>query len=371
MTDAGFDRPAGPGFTMLAPRSAIRDPGLMLEIDGSFGEGGGQLLRNAVALSAITATPIRVTNIRAGRAKPGLAPQHLTAVRAVAALCGARVGGLELRSQRLDFVPGPLRAGDFEFDVGTAGAVTLVLQALLPALLSAPAPASVVVRGGTDVPAAPPLDYFSRVLLRLLRGMGASVALEERRRGYYPRGGGEVRVATRPGPLGALRAETPGRLEALGGVAHVAHLPAHIPERMVRAAQARLKDCGAVPFIETRVLEDAEALGQGGALVLWAETEGGLLGAARVAERGVPAERLGEEAGRELASDLEAGVTLDVHGADQVLIYLALADRPSLFTVRHWSRHAATTAWLIGRFLPARFSIAEEKDRLRVEVVPR
>jgi RNA 3'-terminal phosphate cyclase len=140
---------------------------------------------------------------------------------------------------------------------------------------------------------------------------------------------------------------------------------------MRRAAQARLGGCGVAPGIEVRVLGEAEAFGQGGAVVLWAETGSGVLGAARVAERGVPAERLGEEAALELASDLAAGVTLDVHAADQVLIYLALADGPSLFTVRRWSGHAATTAWLIGRFLPARFSVMEEAGRFRVEVVPR
>lgn len=340
---------------------------MALEIDGSEGEGGGQLLRTAVALSAITGTAIRVANIRARRAKPGLAPQHATAVRAVAGLCGAEVRGLEPRSREIDFVPGPLRPGAFEFDVGTAGAVTLVLQALLPALLLAPGPVSVLLRGGTEVRAAPPLDYFSRVLLRLLRAMGAKVALEERRRGYFPRGGGEVRVVTHPARLKALRAAAPGALQALRGIAHVAHLPAHIPERMREAALARVRAFGKAQ-IETRVLGDAQALGQGGAVVLWAELEAGVLGAARVAQPGVPAELLGEEAGAELAADLAAGVTLDVHAADQALLYLALAQGPSVFTARQWSSHAATTARLIGHFLPVRFSVAEEKNRVRVEV---
>ncbi|HSD60351.1 MAG TPA: RNA 3'-terminal phosphate cyclase [Burkholderiales bacterium] len=342
----------------------------MLEIDGSHGEGGGQLLRNALALAAITGTAIRVANIRARRAKPGLAPQHLTAVRAVAAVCGAAVRGLEPGSREIVFAPQPLRGGDFEFDVGTAGAATLVVQALLPALLSAPGPASVRVRGGTDVRAAPPLDYFSRVLLRLLREMGAHIVLEERRRGYYPRGGGEVSVATRPGALDALRAEAPGRLHALRGIAQVAHLPGHIPERMRRAAQSHLGGLGVEPAIEVRVLGDGEAVGQGGAVTLWAETGAGALGAGRVAERGVPAERLGEAVALELASDLAAGVSLDVHAADQVLIYLALARGGSAFTTRQWSSHAATTAWLIGRFLPARFSVAEQEGRVRVDVAP-
>jgi RNA 3'-terminal phosphate cyclase len=177
-------------------------------------------------------------------------------------------------------------------------------------------------------------------------------------------------VATHPAPLKALRAEAPGALRALHGIAHVAHLPAHIPERMREAARARLQAFGKTQ-IETRVLGDDRALGQGGAVVLWAELEAGVPGAARVAQRGLPAERLGEEAGAELAADLAAGVTLDVHAADQALVYLALADGPSVFTVRQWSSHAATTARLIGRFLPARFSVVEEGGRFRVEVEPR
>jgi len=289
----------------------------------------------------------------------------------VAAVCGAEVRGLEPGSREIVFTPQRLRGGEFDFDVGTAGAVTLVLQALLPALLSAPGPASVRVRGGTDVRAAPTLDYFSGVLLRLLRAMGAHIILEERRRGYYPRGGGEVSVVTRPAPFKALHAEAQGRLQALRGIAQVAHLPGHIPERMRRAAQPHLEGFGVTPRIDLRLLGDAEAVGQGGAVTLWAETEAGVLGAGRVAERGVPAERLGEAAAVELASDLAAGVALDVHAADQVLIYLALADGASVVTARRWSSHAATTAWLIAQFLPARFSVAEQEDRVRVEVAPR
>jgi len=180
-----------------------------------------------------------------------------------------------------------------------------------------------------------------------------------------------VMVATRPGPFKALLAEAPGRLQALRGIAQVAHLPGHIPERMRRAAQSHLGGLGVTPAIEVRVLGDAEAVGQGGAVTLWAETGAGALGAGRVAERGVPAERLGEAAALELAADLASGVALDIHAADQILIYLALADGASVFTARQWSSHAATTAWLIGRFLPAQFSVVDAKNRVRVEVAPR
>lgn len=338
----------------------------MLEIDGSRGEGGGQLLRNAVALSAITGKPARICSIRASRDRPGLAPQHFTAVKAVAAVAQADVEGLELRSTCIRFLPGPIRGGSFVFDVGTAGSAALVLQALLPVLLHAPTPATVTVHGGTDVRAAPPLDYLSHVLLPLVARMDGHAGIEVTRRGYYPRGGGEVVLQSRPARLEPLAVASPGRAVALGGAAHVAHLPEHIPERMRQAALRSLAGLPLRPSIETRVLGDGEAFGQGGAIALWAETEHSILGAGRVAERGVPAERLGAEAGRELALDLAAGAALDIHAADQVLVYCALAQGLSTFTVRTLSRHAETTLWLLSQFLPLRCDAADEGALKRV-----
>lgn len=327
----------------------------MLDIDASYGEGGGQLLRTAVALSAITGIPVRFSQIRAKRDKPGLAPQHLAAVRAVAEICGAQVEGLALRAQTLTFMPGKIRSGNFRFDIGTAGSITLLLQALLPVLISAPGPSQITVTGGTDVRAAPPLDYFSNVLLRLLRTMGVEAQLETRRRGYYPRGGGEVEIGIMPAGLKPLQIESCGALTALRGVAHVANLPAHIAERMRGAALQRLGDIGADAHIETSLLGPERAIGHGGALVLWAETRDTTLGSGRVAERGLRAEVLGESAAAELAADLACGAAVDIHAADQLLIYTALARSDSRFTVRELSSHAQTAMWLIGRFLPIRF----------------
>jgi RNA 3'-phosphate cyclase len=166
-----------------------------LEIDGAHGEGGGQLLRTAAALSVVTGRPVRIGQIRAGRDRPGLAPQHLAAVKALAALCGAQVEGLALRWLELTFVPGLVRSGEYEFDVGTAASIALVLQALLPAAIASGEAFSFAIHGGTEVRAAPPMDYLGHVLVPLLAKMGARVSIELVRRGYYPRGGGEVRVA--------------------------------------------------------------------------------------------------------------------------------------------------------------------------------
>jgi RNA 3'-phosphate cyclase len=327
----------------------------MIEIDGAYGEGGGQLVRTAVALAALTGRPLALRNVRAGRPRPGLAAQHLAAVRAVAATCDARCEGLELHAGAFSFEPRARPAGgELRADVGTAGSVTLVLQALLPVLLGARSPSRVVVTGGTDVRQAPAWDYFSEVLLRILARMGLGVRTTLVRRGYYPRGGGEVALEVEPGVPAPL--ELRAAAWRVAGEAHVAHLPLSIAERMRDAAQAAIGDAA----IAARVLGTEEARGTGGAITLWAESAGSVLGASRVAERGVRAETLGAAAGAELAADLASGASLDVHAADQVLVYLALAPGGSSFTVREVSSHARTTMWLLEQFLEARFHVGRE-----------
>lgn len=343
----------------------------MIEIDGSYGEGGGQLLRTAVALAAITGQALHIQNVRARRSHPGLAPQHLAAVKSVAALCGAEVEGLQLKSQEMVFHPARLRGGEFQFDVGTAGSITLVLQAVLPVALMGPERLVMEIRGGTEVRAAPPLDYFRHVFLPLLSLMGGRVSLHVVRRGYFPRGGGEVRVEVEPGArLRPLVLETRGALSEVRGIAHVSNLPAHITARMVRAAQEALPPVPA-PHIEQQLLAWPQAIGQGGAIVLWAHCGNGVLGSAATAQRGVPAERLGEEAGCALRAEIESGATLDVHAADQMLVYAALANGPSHFTSRTLSSHASTTMWLIEHFLPVEFGAVRTGPLWHVDCRPR
>jgi RNA 3'-phosphate cyclase len=321
-----------------------------------------------VALSAVTGTPIRVVNARVKRGNPGLAPQHLAAVRAVAEVCAAETEGLELRTVSFTFSPRRLKGGAYRFDIGTAGSVTLVLQALIPALLASGEPARVLVTGGTDIRQAPPADYLAEVMGRHLARMGARLNFSVARRGYYPRGGGEMAVEVLPAALRPLRLPAPGALRRLDGAAHVANLPAHIAERMRSATLAGLGPFAESARIVTRVLGNADAIGRGGSIAVWAESEHSVLGAGRVAQLGVRAETLGEAVGRELRADLEAGATADVHAADQLPVYLALAGGESSFTSRELTSHALTAMWLIGRFLPLRFVTDREGALHRVRV---
>ena len=342
----------------------------MIEVDGAHGEGGGQLLRMAVALSALTDTPVRVVRIRAGRPTPGLAAQHVTAIDAVSKLCGGEVTGLAVGSSTIEFRPGTLAAGRFSFDVGTAGSVTLILQAVLPVAAAAGGPVRVRLVGGTDVRWSPPIDYFSRIFLPLLRRLGARADVEVLRRGYYPRGGGIVEATIEPtrswSPLPRSEGED---IQRVRGIAHVSNLPEDVPKRMKHAAIRRLHGIADVK-VEERVYRGEEAVGQGGALVLWADTQATVLGSDSLAERGKPSERIGEEAAASLRAELGAEATLDVHAADQLLVYLSRAEGPSQFRVRVVSGHLETMMWLIPQFLSCRFAVAREEGGFQVHVEP-
>jgi len=339
-----------------------------LAIDGAYGEGGGQLVRLAVALAAVTGRAIRLHDIRAHRSKPGLAAQHLTALRAVAAMCGGELTGATLGADEVRFRPGRIRGGDYRFDVGTAGSVALVLQAVLPVALQADAPSHLTITGGTDVRQAPTLDYLRWVFLPWLAQMGVQVQLLRWRRGYYPRGGGELAIEVHPcRQLRPLRAEVRGPLRTIAVHAHVARLPLGIAERMASAAQGVLADLAPL-HIGTQVLAEGEASGTGGALTLVAETGQVRLGASVVAQRGVPAERLGLAAAESLRLDLESGAALDIHAADQLLVYAALAHGESRFSVRELTPHAHTVMWLIDQFLPVRLVLPAGQTCCRVLV---
>lgn len=342
----------------------------VLEIDGSYGEGGGQLLRTAVSLAAATGTAIRIHSARAKRTPPGLAPQHLAAIRAVGDLCGGRLEGAILHSQEITFVPNRVAGGTYAFDIGTAGSITLMLQALLPLMVAARKHFSLRVSGGTDVRGAPPFDYFYNVFMPLITAMGVNASARLVRRGYYPRGGGEMEMTVSPGELKPFATDTPGRLLELSGIAHVARLPLHIAERMRASALAPLAELHSSERCTAVSVQEESAIGPGGAVVLWARHEHSVLGAGRVAQRGVPAERLGTDTGRMLKADLTAGTVLDIHAADQMLVYLALAVKngPSHFTVREVTSHARTAMWLIEQLLPARFSVEPQGGHVRIRV---
>lgn len=345
----------------------------MLEIDGSYGEGGGQILRTALSLSCLTGTPFSISNIRQGRHRPGLMPQHLAAVRAAQAVSAAELQGAEPGSTRLDFTPHALRGGAFSFDIGTAGAVTLVLQTLLPPLVRADRPSRVTLTGGSHVPASPSFHYLQQVFAPMLQRMGAELHLSIDAYGFYSRGGGRICAEIRPlRELQSLSIATPGELRRIAGCSGVCNLPASIAERQRTAALAALADTFAEAHLPAEIdCITATGPGQGTFLFLRADTETVRAGFTALGARGKRAETVGTEAAEELGRHLSSGAALDPHLADQLVPYLALCRRESSFSTSRITRHLLTNLWVVGRFVALRFRVeGEEGQPGRVTIHP-
>lgn len=339
----------------------------MLTIDGSYGEGGGQVLRTSLALSAITGQPVHIEQIRAGRRKPGLRPQHLTAVRALGKVCDAEIEGARLNGQVLTFVPRTRpKSGTYTFDVaqvargGSAGSASLLFQALLLPLALAEGTSQLTLRGGTHVAWSPPFDYLKRVYLPTLARTGIQAKVNIRKWGWYPIGGGEIwaTVQGRSGVApGSLDLDQRGALLRVRGLSASSNLPKHIRTRQERAALHALRSSG----VNARVdVVDAPSKGQGTVVFVWAEFEKVLAGFTALGERGKPAERVAEEAVQGLLEFLASVGALDEHLADQTVLPLALAEGTSRFTTTAVTRHLLTNAWVVNRFFPG--SVRVEGD---------
>lgn len=342
-------------------------------IDGSYGEGGGQILRTALALAAITGRTVQIEKIRAGRKNPGLAAQHLTGVRAAAAVCKARVTGDELGSQRLTFEPGgPPQADAYIFDVaearmgGSAGATTLVLHTILLPLTMAAGHSMVVFRGGTHVAWSPPFDYARDVWLPTLARIGLEASLELVNWGWYPIGQGELQATikgrgmdTRPSPLTLADR---GALRRVWGRAVAANLPSHIPQRMADRARSLLEGAGIKAQVDPLRVRAACA---GAGIFLAAEYEHARAGFSALGARGKPSEVVAEEAVTALLAHRDSGAALDEHLADQLVLPLALGGGVSSFTVERISRHLTTNAWVVEQFGLARVEI--EGNRVQIQ----
>src|SRR5574337_101953 len=266
----------------------------VLTIDGSYGEGGGQILRTALALSAVLGRAVQLVNIRAGRRNPGLQPQHLSCVKALAEITGAEVHGAEIGSSRLYFDPGSITGGSRRFDVGTAGAVSLVFHAVLTPLAFADRSSTVILTGGTHVPWSPPAPYISEVFLPMVERMGLVGGWQLARGGFYPKGGGEVRAGVQPlTQLRSIDVTHRGALVAIRGLSAVARLSKTIAQRQADRIRRRLADAG--HDIEVEIVE-FDAACPGDAVFVWAEFEGSRAGFGALGERGKPAERVADEA---------------------------------------------------------------------------
>jgi RNA 3'-terminal phosphate cyclase (ATP) len=296
--------------------------------------------------------PVRIEHIRARRSNPGLRPQHLTAVQALARVCQAETAGVHPGSQDLTFRPRTPQGGHYLFDVaektGSAGAATLVAQALLPPLLKAGARATVIIKGGTHVPWSPPAHYLSHVLLPALAAMGAEVAMTLERWGWYPRGGGEIRLTIRGArPLTGVQWLTPAQSSTFQALSAAANLPEHVARRQAARLEARLDATVPVEIIP------AGGQDPGSLVFIW----GPQAGFSALGARGKPAVQVADEAVEAYQAFRTCGVACDRHLADQILIDLALARGPSRFTTEAVTSHLLTNVWVIEQFLGPTFEI--------------
>ncbi len=358
---------------MYVPAHRVRIGDGRIHLDGSFGEGGGQIVRTACALSALTGVSCRISHIRARRDRPGLRAQHCTALKGLARLCNAATSRLKVGATEVTFDPGPLRAVELELDTGTAGSVGLVLQPLLLAGLGLPGPWTVLVRGGTDVPKAPSCDYLRHIKLVFLAGMGYRAELQIMKRGYFPKGGGIVRLHVTPPEDGLLQPlHLPVAADATGshGISHASSRLAgdKVAERQRKSAIKGLTDFLHIPSKIRVEYGPTDSTGSG--LLVWATTNDSIVGASSLGTSKKSPEQVAGHAVEMLLRTYHSRATVDPWLGDQILPYMALSRAPSIISVPYLTRHMQTNMWVIQRFLNVRFFCKERDQRIEIECLP-
>jgi len=335
-------------YAIIKPMSEV------LKIDGSYGEGGGQILRTALSLSLVLNRPIEIYNIRKARPKPGLQPQHLTCVNSCQKISSAKVDGNELQSTKLFFSPNQVNGGEFIFDVsekkGSAGSVSLIFQTLLLPLSFAKSKSTIELIGGTHVPWSPSFNFLKDIFVPAVRRMGIRAKLELEKCGFYPKGGGRIRAQIEPlKELAPITITARGALKKINATSAVANLPRSIAERQWAKASEYLKgknlDCEVI-------IEEATSLGAGTFFFITAEFENIKAGFGSLGAIGKRAEKVGEEATKDFLEYLSIDAAVEPHLSDQLVLYMALAKGKSRYTASKITRHLLTNIWVINQFLP-------------------
>ena len=344
----------------------------VIEVDGSQKSGSGTILRLSIALAAILGETLHIYNIRQNRPQPGLRPQHLEAVLTAARLCEAELNGAELNSKELWFKPGEIRGGKVEAEIGTAGSIPMLLMTVLPICMFGEKSVELhVSKGGTDVSNSPTTNYMKHVLLPMLKCMGINSDLTVQKYGYYPKGMGEITLSIDPcGSLEPLYLESFGELEAVKGVSVCTFLAERkVAERQAKAATDYLRERGC--DVNVQIINDqSNSLQKGSSIVLWAETNMNvILGADAIGELRKTSETVGKEAAEKLYAEISARPTVDVHLADMLIPYVALAKGKSVYLTRTLSEHLETNTWLTEKILNIRFNVKKTNRLYKIEKI--
>lgn len=340
---------------------------MVLEIDSSRGEGGGQMVRTSVALATLTHTPTRLIRIRENRPTNGLSRQHLSAVSAVAKMTGSAVTGNVLGSSELLIEPGTDQIPDVQVDVGSAGSISLIAQAALLAARNYRVPFTLDLRGGTNVMWAPPIDDYSMVLFPMMRRMGIDASCEIVERGFYPIGGGHAVIRQQPvGTIRPLVLDTLGELIGIRGLCFVQHLSDRTVDEMTESCRYVFRD----RFPLEMEVERCTGASRGAGIVLVAEYENGLLASNALSSKGHSPRQTGLDVASDLMQEMTSGCTLGIHTADQILPYMAMADGPSRFSVSRISKHLLSQMDTLESFLDVRFGVERKNDIYHFSVNP-
>lgn len=330
----------------------------MIQLDGSYGEGGGQILRSALTLSAVTGKPFTIRNIRANRRKPGLRPQHLKGVEAAGRICRARLSGSRLNATELTFEPSEIESGEYHFDIGTAGSTSLVLQTVFIPLSLAPSSSKVSITGGTHVPWSPSYHYLDLLWLPYMKRIGYDAELTLEAAGFYPKGGGKILAHIHPGQTdSALHCLRRGELKKLYGVSAYANLKRQVARRQLNEAEQILTRHGYEPKLEIKELASA---GINTMMLILGVFEYSLCCYFSLGALGKPAEKVADEAVHGFLNFMNTAAVIDEYLADQVLIPLALTDQTSEFRVPKVTQHLLTNREVIKQFIRAEISVTGE-----------
>jgi len=335
--------------------------GKLMEIDGSYGEGGGQILRTALSLSAILRKPFTIHHIRSKRENPGLQAQHLEAVKALAQITEAQIEGVKLGSQKITFIPQKILPGDYQFEVRTAGSIPLLLQGIFLPLCLAHGTSKLTLVGGTHVPWSPTFHYLSQVLLHTLKSMGVDAEAGIERWGFYPKGGGKIQLIINPiHELKPISLVDRGLLKKIRGLSAISNLPKHVAERQKDQALKRIQRDLKI-YAEINMLYDVPSIGPGSFLFLLAEYEKTVAGFSSLGSRGKPAEKVADEAVDSLKDYVSSEGCIDPYLADQLIPFMALAKGNSSFTTTQITEHLLTNLWVIQHFLEVKLLKRGEK----------
>jgi RNA 3'-phosphate cyclase len=344
----------------------------VIEIDGSQKSGSGTILRLSVALATTIGQPLHICNIRQNRPQPGLRPQHLEAVLTAAKLCDAEVKGAELNSRELWYKPGKVEGGKIEAEIGTAGSIPMLLMTLLPICAFAEKTVNLhVSKGGTDVSNSPTINYIMHVLLLMLKRIGINTSLTVNKYGYYPKGMGEVTITVEPcSSIEPILLEEFGKLKIIKGVSVCTFLAERkVAERQANAAKECLRERGYTADIQI-INDESNSLQKGSSLVLWAETNTNvILGADAIGELRKTSETVGKEAAEKLIAEISTKPTVDVHLADMLIPYVALAKGRSVYLARTMSDHLETNIWLAEKMLNVKFKVERINGLYKIEKV--